>query len=102
MKRTFNVYKGLQRPLIYKGFKGKYIFWGLAFLVGGLIVGAVISSTVNTYLGAFIGISAVVGGLVYTASRQKGGLFNKNKHKGIYVHEIKLNKVIHYGKEKNL
>jgi hypothetical protein len=90
MIRTFEVYKGLQKPLIYKGFKGKYIFWGLGFLVGGLALGAIVSSTINTYLGALVGISSVVGGIIYTASRQKDGLYNKPRNKNIYTSPITL------------
>lgn len=98
----YNVYKGLQKPLIYKGFKGKYIFWGLGSLVAGLTFGAIISSTVNTYLGALVGVSSVVGGLFYTANKQKGGLYNKTKHKGIFIHEIKLDKFNNHGKKSGI
>lgn len=95
----YNVYKGLQKPLIYKGFKGKYIFWGLGSLVAGLALGAIISSTINTYLGALIGVCSVVGGLLYTAKKQKGGLYTKTKHRGIFIHEITLDKLNRHGKK---
>lgn len=102
MKKTYNVYKGLQKPLTYKGFKGKYIFWGLGTLVGGLAIGSIVMSVINTFLGAIVGITIVVGGLYFTATKQKGGLHDKTKFKGIYVHEINLNNKNRYGKKINI
>lgn len=92
MKKEFNVFKGLQRPLIYKGFKGKYIFWGLGSLVGGLAIGAILASAVSSLLGAFVGVGVVLGGLFYTASQQKKGLHSKRRENQIYVPEIRFNR----------
>ena len=94
MARKYPVYKGLQRPLIFKGFKGKFIYWGLASLLTGLVFGALTMSLVNMWLGAMVLIGFIVGGLLFTASKQKGGLHSKSRHLNIYI----LN---HYGR-KNL
>lgn len=102
MKKTYDVYKGLQKPLTYKGFKGKYIFWGLGTFVGGLVIGAIVMSTINTLFGAIVGVSIVVGGLYYTAIKQRGGLYDKTNFKGIYVHEINLNNKNQNGKKINI
>jgi hypothetical protein len=79
MAKKFAVYKGLQKPLIFKGFKGKFIYWGIAFLLTGLVAGALVMSLVNMWLGAFVLIGCISGGLIYTASRQKGGLHSKSR-----------------------
>lgn len=92
MKRTFDVSKGLQKPLVYKGFKGKFIFWGLGFLIGGIIMGAIASSTINTYFGGFVGLAFAVGGIFYTGNRQKGGLYNKPRDRVIYTPPITIQK----------
>jgi 1,4-dihydroxy-2-naphthoate octaprenyltransferase len=92
MTRRYAVYKGLQKPLIFKGFKGKFIYWGLASILAGLVLGALIMSLVNTWLGAITLIGCMTGGLFYTAGKQKGGLHDKGRAKSIYI----LN---HYGRK---
>jgi len=92
MARKYAVYKGLQKPLIFKGFKGKYIYWGLGFLLAGLVFGALTMSLINMWLGAVVLIGSVVGGLLFTAGKQKGGLHSKSRNSNILI----LN---HYGRK---
>ena len=87
MSKQFQIYRGLQKPLVYKGFKGKFIYWGLASLLAGLIVGALTMVLVNMYLGAIVLISIIVGGLMFTASHQKKGLHSKSNPKNQIVHQ---------------
>jgi hypothetical protein len=95
MPPKFAVYKGLQKPLIFRGFKGKFIYWGIGFLLAGLVLGALTMSLINMWLGAFVLVGCIVGGLLYTASRQKEGLHVKTRSANIYI----LN---HYGRKKNI
>ena len=44
MAKRFPIYKGLQKPLIYKGFQGKFIGWGIGSLVTGVVLGGLIGS----------------------------------------------------------
>jgi hypothetical protein len=92
MTGKFAVYKGLQKPLIFKGFKGKFIYWGISFLLAGLVLGALTMSLINMWLGATVLISCIVGGLLFTAAKQKGGLHSKSRSSKIYI----LN---HYGRK---
>ncbi|WP_158829068.1 plasmid transfer protein [Mucilaginibacter lacusdianchii] len=85
MIRKYAIYKGLQKPLIFKGFKGKFIYWGIGFLLTGLILGALTMSLVNMWLGAVVLVGAVTGGLLYTATRQKGGLHAKSRSMTIFI-----------------
>ena len=93
MVRKYAIYKGLQKPLVFKGFKGKFIYWGFGFLLAGLVLGALLMSLVNMWLGAVVLIGVVTGGLLYTASRQKDGLHTKSRDTSIFI----LN---HYGAKK--
>ncbi|MGF7079029.1 plasmid transfer protein [Mucilaginibacter sp. UYCu711] len=95
MARKFAVYKGLQKPLIFKGFKGKFIYWGLGFLLSGLVFGALTMSLVNMWLGATVLIGCIVGGLLFTATKQKGGLHTKSRDSQIFI----LN---HYGRKNTI
>jgi hypothetical protein len=85
MKR-YAVYKGLQKPLIFKGFKGKFIYWGVGCLLAGLVFGALTMVLVSGWLGALVLIGFIVGGLFYIAGRQKKGLHVKTLTRAIQVH----------------
>ena len=85
MTQRYAVYKGLQKPLTFRGFKGKFIYWGIGFLLVGLVLGALTMSLVNMWLGATVLIGSIVGGLLYTANRQKSGLHNKAKSRQILI-----------------
>jgi hypothetical protein len=82
---AFNAYKGLQKPLMFRGFKGKFIYMGFASIIGALIL-CVIISTITTFMwGGLTLVIIMVGGLSLTASQQKKGLHKKDKRKGIFI-----------------
>jgi hypothetical protein len=99
MERTYNVYKGLQKPLVYKGFAGKFIYWGIASLLSGLVLGALSMALFSMMLGLIVLVSCVGGGLYYTASRQKKGLHRKTRSSGHYLFSSKINHSIYAKKE---
>jgi len=90
MAKRFAVYKGLQKPLIFKGFKGKFIYWGVGSLLLGLVVGSITMAIVNMYAGVLVLIALIAGGLFYTFNKQKGGLHDKVRSPGIFIHEASL------------
>lgn len=90
MIRKFSIYKGLQKPLVYRGFKGKFIGWGVGSLVLGLVSGGLLGTFTNMYLGGLMTIATIVGGLTFTFYRQKGGLHSKTRSKGVFIHSIHL------------
>lgn len=92
MLHQFSIYKGLQKPLVYRGFKGKFIGWGIGSLVLGLISGGLIGALSSMYLGGMITILTISAGLSYTYHRQKAGLHDKTKAKGVFIHSVNLNK----------
>lgn len=85
MTGAYPVYKGLQKPLIFKGFKGRFIYWGIGFLLAGLVLGALTMSLLSMWLGAIVLIGTITGGLLYTASRQKDGLHRKRRSSDIQI-----------------
>jgi hypothetical protein len=86
MMRRYAIYKGLQKPLIYRGFKGKFIAWGIGSLVAGLVSGGLTGALTSMYLGGVVTILVIAGGLFYTFQKQKGGLHSKTRHKGVFIH----------------
>jgi hypothetical protein len=96
MAKRFAVYKGLQKPLVFRGFRGKFIYWGLGSLLAGLVLGALTMSLVNMWLGAMVLVGSIVGGLLYIAGKQKKGLHSKTRSGGIYI----IYHINHYGRKK--
>ena len=82
------MYKGLQRPLIFRIFKGKYIYHAGGFLVGGMIGGGIVAGTIGNVAGLVVFIATVVGGLAWVTNQQKTkGLYNKKHINGIIILE---------------
>ena len=92
----YPIYKGLQKPLEYRGFKGKFIYWGVGSLVGGLVLGGLIGALTNMVLGTVATLALIAGGIAYTMHRQKDGLHDKARHTGVCIHRTKL--ATHRGK----
>ncbi|MGQ7856540.1 plasmid transfer protein [Pedobacter sp. WC2501] len=102
MEGFFPVYRGLQRPLTYKGFKGRFIYWGVGILLLSLVTGALTMALINMYLGAVIMLMMIIGGLFYIGKCQKRGLHNKTRSNGIFLQTNHLSKINLYGKTKRI
>ncbi|MBB6131518.1 plasmid transfer protein [Mucilaginibacter lappiensis] len=100
MSKKFEIYKGLQKPLIYKGFKGKFIYWGIGTLASGLVVGAFVIAAISKLFGFLLMIGIMGGGLFLVARKQKQGLFNKTRNPGIYVQRANLKNIYQYEKKR--
>ncbi|PRY13751.1 uncharacterized protein DUF4133 [Pontibacter ummariensis] len=88
----YNVYKGLQQPLVFKSFKGRYIYWAMGSVLGGFLSAVILTVAVN-FLAGFVALLAVsFAGLLYTNSRQKKGLHAKTRSAGVYIIPNRLNR----------
>jgi len=75
----YYLYKGLKKPLVFFGLKGKYIFYAVG-VVGGGVVAALILSKFGL-LGSLLGLAATAGGVYFIFKRQdKYGLYDKTKN----------------------
>jgi len=99
MAKHFAVYKGLQKPLVFKGFQGKFIYWGVGILLGGLVLGALTMSLINMWLGALVLAGSITGGLLYLAGKQKKGLHSKTKSYDILIHSLNFKKLNTYARK---
>lgn len=102
MARRFAVYKGLQKPLVFKGFKGKFIYWGVGCLLAGLVFGALTMTLVNMWLGALVLAGTIAGGLFYIAGKQKNGLHEKTCIHSVQIHSINFRKLIQHARETSI
>lgn len=82
---SYKIYKGLQRPLVFKIFKGKYIYWALGAIVAGVIAGGAASMIISSFAGAIVMVLVAIPLLFFTISKQKEGLYEKTKEDCIYM-----------------
>ena len=85
MNEAYLVYKGLQKPLVFKMFKGRFIYWGIGSIISGLLLCMIFSSMVNLLSGILALAMITGGGLSLTALQQKKGLHSKVKFHGIMM-----------------
>ena len=83
--QDYPVFKGLQRPLEFLGFQGRYIYWA-AGTAGGGILGFIISYVVFGFIVALAVITVVLAfGIVSIIIKQRKGLHSKNEERGIFI-----------------
>ena len=75
----FYLYKGLKKPLVFFGLKGKYIFYAVGVIGSGVIAALVLSKF--GLLGSLLGLVVTAGGIYFIFKRQdKYGLYDKTKN----------------------
>lgn len=75
----FYLYKGLKKPLIFFGLKGKYILYAVAVIGAGVVASLVLSKF--GLLGSLLGLGLTSGGVYIIFKRQdKRGLYDKTKN----------------------
>ena len=79
------LYKGLQRPLIFKTFKGKFIYWAAGSLAAAVFGAGIVSSAVNSFAGVVTMVLIGVPALLYTVKEQKKGLYRKKRDEGYFI-----------------
>ena len=89
----FPVFKGLQKPLEFMGIRGRFLTLA-AVAIGVSFLGFIAFSIVLGKLAGFVAIAGFVAMLVMAAAglatifvKQRGGLHNKKRAKGIYVYK---------------
>lgn len=83
----YPVFKGLQKPLEFMGIRGRFLTLAAA-AVGVSFVGFIVFSIILGKLAGLIAMLVMaVAGLVTIYIKQRGGLHNKKRHKGIFVYK---------------
>ena len=95
----FYLYKGLKKPLIFFGLKGKYIFYAVG-VIGSGVISALLLSKVGL-LGSLLGLAVTAGGVYVIFKRQnKYGLYDKTKNFDqilIFPKRLDTNKILKNG-----
>lgn len=80
----YPVFKGLQKPLEFMGIRGRFLTLA-AGAIGASFIGFIVFSIILGKLGGFIAMIAIAAvGLLTIYIKQRGGLHNKKRHKGIF------------------
>ena len=83
----FPVFKGLQKPLEFMGIRGRFLTLA-AVAIGVSFVGFIVFSIALGKLAGFIAMLVMAAaGLATIFVKQRGGLHNKKRAKGIYVYK---------------
>ncbi|MGI8633844.1 MAG: hypothetical protein ACR2KZ_00430 [Segetibacter sp.] len=85
MAKEYQIYKGLQRPLVFKMFKGRFIYWALGSLVGGIVAGIAIGATVSSLAGLVAMLIVSFPLLLFTIEKQKKGLYDKKTDEAVFI-----------------
>jgi len=83
----FAIYKGLQRPLVFKMFKGKFIYYAAAVLVAGIVIAGLITAIISSIAGLIVLFVLTVPGLLHVINKQKEGLYDKKRENAIFIHK---------------
>ena len=82
----FPVFKGLQKPLEFMGFQGRYIYWAAA-TAGGAIVGFIIAYCLLGFVvGLVVLVFAISTGAALIFLKQRKGLHTKKSDQGVYIY----------------
>lgn len=82
----FPVFKGLQKPLEFMGFQGRYIYWA-AGTAGGAIIGFIIAYCLLGFVvGLVVLVFAISTGAALIFLKQRKGLHTKKSDQGVYIY----------------
>ncbi len=83
--KKYLLYKGLQRPLVFKMFKGRFIFLALGSMGAGIVAGGIVTALISS-IGGLVTLAAVsMPLLMLTLRKQKRGLSDKKRDQAIYI-----------------
>lgn len=90
--KGYPLYKGLQKPLVFKGFKGRYIYWGMASIGINLIIGCSICLLIDKTIGLIAMALLMFSAFGFILKKQEKGLFPRKRDKKgtIYIFKNKL------------
>ena len=91
--QDYPVFKGLQRPLEFLGFQGRYIYWA-AGTAGGAIVGFIIGYVAIGFIAALVLCTLILAfGGVMTFLKQRKGLHSKNEENGVFILKQRITRI---------
>ncbi len=82
----YPIYKGLQKPLEFMGIRGRFLTLA-AVAIGVSFVGFIVFSISLGKLAGFVAMLIMaLSGLVTIYIKQRGGLHNKRRDRGVFIY----------------
>ena len=82
------LFKGLQKPLEFMGFQGRYIYWA-AGTIGGAIIGFILAYCLLGFIaGLIVLVAAISVGAAFIIIKQRKGLHTKKDDRGIFIYAV--------------
>ena len=83
----YPVFKGLQKPLEFMGIRGRFLTLAAAAIGVSFVIFIAFSIVLGKLAGFIAMLVTAVVGLAVIYVKQRGGLHNKKRSKGIYVYK---------------
>ena len=83
--QSYNVYRGLQKPLIMFGLKGQNILWGAGTFFAILVSVGICLSFFGFFIALLVGASVLGFGIYRINKNIKKGLHNRKEYKGTWI-----------------
>lgn len=91
-QESYPVFKGLQKPLEFMGIRGRFLTLAAA-AIGLSFVGFIIFSIALGKLAGFIAMILIAAASLLTIYvKQRGGMHNKRRDKGVFVYKHLMRK----------
>jgi len=80
-EKEYLLYKGLKKPLVFKGLKGKYIYQAGGAFAGTMLLSIILSKILGVFIGVVVAI-VIGGGIIWDTFRRQSthGLYTKTKN----------------------
>jgi len=89
----YKIHKGVSKPIMFKGFKGNYIYMAGGCLGLAIVVMIFLSSSLGFIVSSVISIVIGGGGISLILKKQSKGMGGGKKHTGIYIVKNRLTKL---------
>lgn len=80
------MFKGLQKPLEFMGFQGRYITWAAATVGGGILSFIIVYCILGFVAGLIVLAVALCTGAALIFFKQRKGLHTKKEEHGVFIY----------------
>ena len=83
---SYPLFKGLQKPLEFMGFQGRYITWAAATIGGGILSFIIVYCILGFVAGLIVLAVTLCIGAALIFFKQRKGLHTKKEEHGIFIY----------------
>ncbi|HRM88658.1 MAG TPA: DUF4133 domain-containing protein [Prevotella sp.] len=83
---NYPMFKGLQKPLEFMGFQGRYITWAAATVGGGILSFIIVYCILGFVAGLIILAVTLCTGAALIFFKQRKGLHTKKEEHGVFIY----------------